>query len=804
MSFSDKVLHTLEYDKIRDVLVTYCAMLGAKRKAAGWMPLTDPFLIEKLQSETEDARRFIDTKGLPGFGSGPDVCDGCARAGKGAQLSTRELMDISSILEATRQVSEYGRENRTFASVLDVYFNALSPLDTLCLQIRRIILSEDRIADDASPELASIRNQKKKINGHIKDVLQHYVSGQYTKGYLQENIVTTRNGRFVIPVKVEHKNDLRGLIHDTSSSGATVFMEPMAVVEANNELSMLDAKERHEIDRILSELSESVARNEAVIVMNYRMLTELSFIFGRAAYAQSLSGIRPEINEDRTVNLVRARHPLIDKDHVVPIDIHIGERFKFDTLVITGPNTGGKTVSLKTLGLFALMAQAGLQLPAENGSSVTVFDEVLCDIGDEQSIEQSLSTFSSHMVRIIGILGQMNDRSLVILDELGAGTDPIEGAALARAILEQVRLSGALCAVTTHYAELKAWALNTPFVTNASCEFDVRTLQPTYRLVIGTPGKSNAFAISKKLGLSDEVIERARALVDPNSVRFEDVIGRLDDMRQELEMERTKAKELREALEKEEMRVRAEVESDRKKARQILEDAKTKASGMIQSAKASSEFIFREADKVRKEKEASAILERTAEAKKAIRDHLKNGPASFESYDELEQEDGGAYVLPRDLVKGDKVIIRSIGQQGVLLEEPDKDGNCRIQAGSLRTKVHIDDLRLVEDVPQKHMPKTQAPKRPAVKKDLSGELFHTELDLRGLTGYEAWLKVDKYLDTAMLHGMHEVRLVHGKGTGALRAYLQEQLRGDRRIESSRLGKLGEGDTGVTVVTLKNI
>ncbi|MBQ7728567.1 MAG: endonuclease MutS2 [Clostridia bacterium] len=802
MSINEKTLITLEFDKVRSQLVTYCSTEGAKRKAASCVPLTDSCLIEKLQNETADARRFIDVKGLPSFGSGPDVTDAAARAGKGATLSTRELLDVATVLQAVRLVSDYGRENRTFESSLDVYFNALFPQDGLARSITRAIQAEDRISDDASPELADIRRKKRSVNNRIKEVLQHYVSGQVASTYLQENIVTTRNGRFVIPVKVEHKNDLRGLIHDTSSSGATVFMEPMAVVEANNELSMLESKERHEIERILSELSDQVGKNEGSIVADYRMLTELSYIFGRAMFGQSMSGVRPKINEDRTVCFKRARHPLIEKGRVVPIDLYLGQAFDYDTLVITGPNTGGKTVSLKTLGLLSLMAQAGLQIPADEGSSVTVFENVLCDIGDEQSIEQSLSTFSSHMVRIISILESMDEHSLVILDELGAGTDPVEGAALARAILEHVRSRGALCAVTTHYAELKAYALNTDHVKNASCEFDVKTLQPTYRLIIGTPGKSNAFAISAKLGIPETVIDRAQQLVDPDAVHFEDVIGRLDDMRQELEAQKEQARLIREDLERQEKDARRRIEEDTRKARQVLTDAQNKASAMVQSAKASSEFIFKEADKVRREQEAKAIAEKTAEAKKAIRDHLKNGPGNYEQFDALELEDGGAYVLPRPLVKGDRVIIRSIGQSGVLKEDPDAKGYCKIQAGSLSTKVHLDDLRLVEDKPAESSAKSKSEKA-AVKKDLSSNMLHPELDLRGLTGYEAWLQVDKYLDTAILHGLHEVRLVHGKGTGALRSYLQTELRRDKRVESMRLGKLGEGDSGVTVITLKN-
>ena len=801
MLIQERVLDTLEYNKILDMLVQSCPTEGARAKARTLLPLSDLYLVEQLQQQTEDARRLMDVKGLPSFGAGRDVTDACERADKGAQLTPGELLDIASLLQAVHGLSEYGKLNRTFETVLDERFNMLIPMDSLATRITKAILSEDRIADDASPALAEIRRKKRSINLHIKEILQHYTSGSHASSYLQEAIVTTRNGRFVIPVKAEHKNDIRGLIHDTSSSGATVFMEPMAVVEANNELSEMDAKERHEIDKILMAFSQDVSNSGTAIVLDYRTLTDLSFIFGRAILGQQMNAVRPVFGKTRSVDLKQARHPLIDRDRVVPIDLRLGEDSAFDTLVITGPNTGGKTVSLKTLGLLCLMAQAGLQIPAKPESRLTLFDSVLVDIGDEQSIQQSLSTFSSHMVRIIDILNHTGDQSLVILDELGAGTDPVEGAALAQSILEHVRKKGALCAVTTHYAELKAYALNTPGVCNASCEFDVQTLKPTFRLIIGTPGKSNAFAISAKLGLDGSVIERAKELVDSDNIQFEDVIGRLDSVRQELEKQRDEAARIRAELEREEASARKKIEEDRKKAQEALTDARNKSAAMIQSAKASSEFIFKEADKVRKEKEAEAISKRTQEARKAIRERLRSGPGDYEAYDLLEQEDGGAYTLPRDLVKGDHVIIRSIGQQGVLLDGPDKDGNWKVQAGSLRTKVHTDDLRLAEDVPDDKKPQSKKEK-PLVKRSLSGEAMPFELDLRGLTGYEAWLKVDKYLDTAILHGLHEVRLVHGKGTGALRTYLQGELKKDRRVAEQRLGKLGEGDTGVTVVTLK--
>ncbi|MBQ9416328.1 MAG: endonuclease MutS2 [Clostridia bacterium] len=807
MIVSNSVLTTLEYDKIRDWLKSCCPLQGGRDLIERLTPTDDEYLVGKWQSETTDARRLYEVKGMPAFGNCQDISDACSRAAKGAVLTPQELIAAAEILYSARRVSDYVREGKTFPTVLDEAFGTLLCNDALARRITRALPAPDQVADEASPALADIRRKKRAVNDRIREVLQHYMTGNTASSYLQDHVITSRNGRYVIPVKVEHKNEVKGLIHDTSSSGATVFVEPMAVVEANNELSLLESKERHEIERILSELSVAVSEFEGGLMLDWRTLCQLSFVFAKARLSEDMRAVQPQLSQDGSLVLKGARHPLLPRDKVVPISLQIGPEAGFDTLVVTGPNTGGKTVSLKTVGLLALMAQSGLHIPAQEGSSVSIFSGVLADIGDEQSIEMSLSTFSSHMVRIVELLAQLDEKSLVLLDELGAGTDPVEGAALAVSLIEEIRRKHALCMATTHYAELKAYALNTEGVMNASCEFDVETLRPTYKLLIGTPGKSNAFAISEKLGVPHEVIERARRHISSESIAFEDVLGELNAMRMELENEKENARRIREQTEAERREAQKAIERDRSRAEKELADARAKSQAMLQSARASSEYIFHEADRVRQIQDAQKKAEATAKARQEVRNALRNHQDLLDTLPEV-YDDRGDYTLPRDPVKGDRVVIRSIGQQGVVLEDTDKAGNVRVQSGSLRTKVPKEDLRLLlpEDLEKLERGKEEkdAKKKgkPVLHRDGPDMEFKSELDLRGLTGYEAWQKVDKYLDTVYMHGLEEARLVHGKGTGALRAYLWEMLRTDRRVESMRLGKLGEGDSGVTVVTLK--
>ena len=790
MSINEKTLKTLEFDKIRQLLAEVCPTKGAAEMALSLTPEIIPDRVERRQKRTEDARRLCDAKGMPSFGSVSYVGDICARAEKGAILTPAELMDVAALLRASRSLLDYIRSNRLFPTVLDEVFERLMPQRQLEDRIGRSIISEEIISDEASPALADIRRKIRGANAKVKETLAKYIGGSYSK-YLQENIVTQRNGRYVIPVRAECRNDIKGLIHDTSSSGATIFVEPMAVVDANNELRMLEAKEQHEIERILSELSASVAAISTPLMLNYENITELSFVFGCAELARKMEGCKPLINEDRSCDLRRARHPLIDKAKVVPISFSLGK--DYDTLIITGPNTGGKTVSLKTIGLFAIMAQSGLQIPADEGTSLCVFEKILVDLGDEQSIEQSLSTFSSHMVNIVRIVQEKNDRSLVLFDELGAGTDPVEGAAIAVAVIEDMRRAGALTAATTHYTELKTYALDTDRVSNASCEFDVETLKPTYKLIVGTPGKSNAFAISEKLGLPTEIIRRARDGVDKDSKRFESILEELEASRFKADKALEEAERMKAEYEEYKKLSEAEIAKRLAESERELERARAKAQNMVESARASSEFIMDQLQKVQKLRESERLGQELERARREIRENLRTHGDAFDPVEVKRDEN---YVLPRKLRRGDEVLIVSLGKRAVLTEDPDRSGKVGVQAGIIKTKVALSDLQLIEE--PKAVDKVKSGGiRATVSRDFRGEV-----DLRGMTGDEAWSVVDKYFDEAIMSGFFTVRLVHGKGTGALKAALWKYLRTDKRIKSFRIGQFGEGDGGVTVVELK--
>ena len=794
MSFRDKTLSTLEFDKIRTRLTEIAATDGAKTAAAKLCPSDDAVEIRRRLTRTTDARRLAMIKGMPPFSGVTDVGDSLERAVKGASLSARELLDVASLLTCTRALIDYREGEMGLETVLDEVFERLIPNRTLEEKITRAIIAEDIIADEASPMLSDIRRKIRNVNSKIKDVLAKYTGGAYGK-YLQENIVTTRDGRYVVPVKVEYRGEVKGLVHDTSSSGATVFIEPMAVVDANNELRELQSKETHEIERILAEFSAAVADTADTIERNYYNITDLALVFACAALSIEMDASEPEITEDRKVSLRAARHPLLDKKKVVPITVSLGG--SYDTLVITGPNTGGKTVTLKTIGLLCLMAQAGLHIPAEPGSSVCVFDAVFSDIGDEQSIEQSLSTFSAHMVGIVSVIREMTPDSLVLFDELGAGTDPVEGAALAMSILEEVRRVGCLCAATTHYAELKAYALETEGVTNASCEFDVETLRPTYRLIIGTPGKSNAFAISEKLGLPEKIVARASQFVETGARDFEAVIAKLEETRLQLQNEREEAERLR--REYEEFKTKAEKKLRQKigTAEKDAEHMRAQAEQMLLSAKATSNFIYDQLEKLKKEKDAADLASKMAQTKKDIRARINDYESRvYDPQDDTEDED---YVLPRPLKKGDRVKHRNLGTIGVLVDDPDKKGNVSVRMGQVKTRANVKDLRLIADAEtaEARDRKNQKQYRAVVSRE-----FKPELDVRGQIGDDAWFMVDKYLDEANVAGIHSVTVIHGKGTGALRAAIWARLKNDKRVTSFRAGAYGEGDYGVTVIELK--
>lgn len=798
MADFQKALSVLEFDKIRCRLAECAQTEGAKQMAMALQPSTEIGRVRFLQSQTADARRLAEQKGAPSFSRIIDVRHSVDQAEKGATLSPHDLLAIANVLTTARRIRDYGEADRTFTTCIDVLFERLYVLRALEETIKRALPSEDTVADEASVALAEIRRKKRYANNRIKETLQQYTGGQRSR-YLQENIVTVRNGRYVIPVKAEYKNEIKGLIHDTSASGATVFVEPMAVVEANNELCELERKEQREIERILADLSAQCAAQGQEISLNYLNLTELAFVFAKAELAIRQKGCRPILNEEHSITLIRARHPLLDEKSVVPIDVSLGQ--DYDTLVVTGPNTGGKTVTLKTLGLFCAMAQSGLQIAAEEPSSVCVLDGILADIGDEQSIEQSLSTFSAHMKNIVRILEQMTDRTLILFDELGAGTDPVEGAALAVSILERVRACGALCAATTHYAELKMYALDTERVCNASCEFDLTSLRPTYRLIVGTPGKSNAFAISRRLGLPEEVVAKADSMVGKENKRFEAIIGKLEQDRMEMEAALKEAKALQAQMQKEKDALEESLQAQLKETQKELAQSRVRAQQMLASAKVASETIFAQLEALQKQRESERLAQELEQSRRLVRKTLRETDLDV---DVVLDKQAKEYVLPRPVKVGDTVILKNIQKEGKVIAVNGK--NITVQTGNLSTKTKEENLMLAEDVAKPKKQSTPKSKYRASQKERSGtHVSHSssyELDLRGEYGEDAWLITDRYLDSAVMSNLQTVRLIHGKGTGALKRALWSHLKDDARVKSYRIGAYGEGDLGVTVVELK--
>ena len=800
MLFTKKSLETLEYNKITEMLASLASTEGARARALSLLPSDDYDTVVARQEKCQAAKILIGAKGYPTFSAPESVISAAERAYKGAILSPVELLDIASLLYSSRMLVDYIETDKPYETALDEVFRRMLPNRTLEKKIKRSIISEELIADEASPALAEIRRKIRNLNNKIKDILQGYVGGARLK-YLQENIVTMRNGRYVVPVKAEYRSEMKGLVHDTSSSGATLFVEPMAVVEANNELRTLSAEEEHEIERILATLSAECADFSSALTLNYHNITELAFYFATATLSIQMRAEMPNVSNKRIIDLKKARHPLIAKDKVVPIDVELGRDFK--TLIITGPNTGGKTVTLKTLGLFTLMVQAGLQIPALESSTVGVFSEILVDIGDEQSIEASLSTFSSHMVNVADILERVGEGSLVLFDELGSGTDPIEGAALAISILENTQKSGALTAATTHYAELKAYALDTEGVKNASCEFDIETLRPTYRLIIGAPGKSNAFRISEKLGISESVIKRAEQLIERDNKRFENVIERLESDRIKMEQSRNEAERIRTEFERNKTEAEADLEKKIKRSEDEIQKTVLKARQILDSARASSEFIFKQLEDIRKAESKDNRDEMVKRAREEVRARLRESERLLTGIDVREIALDDDYKLPRHLKVGDKVYLTTVGKEGVVTALADKKGLVSVTSGILKTKVTEDKLRLLDGNVVYKKREEEKPKvsEGKVKKSIVST-FRPEVDVRGLIGEDAWFVVDKYLDDAVLAGIPTVRIIHGKGTGALRAALWKYFKTDRRIKSYRHGEYGEGDAGVTVVEFK--
>ncbi|MBQ7788152.1 MAG: endonuclease MutS2 [Clostridia bacterium] len=790
----EKSVRILEFEKIKNILSSLALTEGAKKRAITLMPSSNTETVKRRLELTANAKEMTGIKGAPSFNSIPEILDTIEKAEKNSILSPREVLDVAIVLSTTRALLEYIHSDAIKPCILSEIFNRLVPNKSLEERIYKSIIGEDLIADDASPMLADIRRKIRYQSNKIREVLQSYLIGEKSK-HLRDALVTMRNGRYVLPVKSEDKNEIKGLIHDTSGTGATLFIEPLAVVEANNELRTLMSQESAEIERILAEFSADIANFAMQLKNNYNNITEIAFCFACAELSYKMNAITPVITEKREIQYERARHPLLDKERVVPINISLG--YDYNMLVVTGPNTGGKTVTLKTIGLFSLMAQSGLDIPADT-AKLCIFDGIFPDIGDEQSIEQSLSTFSSHMVSIVNILNESTDKSLVLFDELGAGTDPIEGAALAQSILEVILTKKSLCAATTHYAELKAFALNTDRVSNASCEFDINTLKPTYRLIIGSPGKSNAFLISQKLGINNEIISRAKELISEDSRNFEGVIEKLERERIEFEKEKNKALELRKEFESFKISAEKELKEKLGNAEKESERMLQRAREMISGAKVSAEFVFDKLDKLQKEKDSLDFSKKYADAKKELRAKLLHDDDIYNPIEELDEN----YVLPRELVKGDRVILKNLGSEAILLENPDKNGNVLVKSGIAKTKTNIKNLMLVTENIANKLDSNKTNNTVTKKKTLITKEFSPSYDVRGRNIEEAWAEIDKYIDEAIIFGVKSVTIVHGKGTGALRKGLWDFFRRDDRIKKYRNGEYGEGDFGVTVLELK--
>lgn len=779
----------LELDKILHLLAEETSCDAAAELAQNLRPSTSLSQVKRLLTETDEAHTMMARFGAPSFGGLKDVSNSLRRAEAGGTLNMTELLRIATVLRTLRGIVDWRSKSEGVKSILDDRFDAIMPNKYLEDRINHAILSEEEMADNASPQLATIRRKIRSASSRAREQLEKMVRSPVTQKYLQDPIITMRDGRFVVPVKAECRGDVPGLVHDTSSSGATVFVEPMAVVEANNEVRVLLSQEQAEMERILAELSAEAGNFASGIIFGYKEAVELNLIFAKANLGYKMKATLPLVNDEGKIELKRARHPLIDKEKVVPTDIELG--LHFDTLVITGPNTGGKTVSLKTVGLLTLMAMCGLLLPVADNSQISIFNHVLADIGDEQSIEQSLSTFSAHMTNIIKIFEQADASSLILLDELGAGTDPIEGAALAMSILEALRRKGTRIAATTHYAELKAYALQTGGVENACCEFDVTTLRPTYRLLIGVPGRSNAFAISLRLGMDPEIVEHAKELVSSENTRFEDVVQSLETSRQRLEEERKEAQ--RQRLEAEEASRAAKERKDAidAQADREMEEARRRASELIARTRGQIDAMLNEMEELKKQKNKALTAEQKAKLKSGLR-ALEN------EADPVRKKDEEAYVLPRPLKKGDPVLIYDIDKKGTVLQPPDKDGKTAlVQAGIIQTRVPVSNLRLLNEKPVK---KPQGSVTRSVNR--ANVRAAMELDVRGQTSDEALMNVDQFIDSAVLAGINMLTIIHGKGTGALRAAVQQHLKRHPNVKSFRLGTFGEGEAGVTIVELK--
>ncbi len=800
---NEKALKVLEYHKIIQRLTDFAGSQPGKALCRSLVPSSDIGEIRRMQRETSDAAARLYRKGSVSFSGLSDIRGSLKRLEVGSSLNIEELLRVCTLLETTNRVKSWARSDNSQPvnneereeDSLEQMFSDLQPLTTLAAEIRRCIISEEEISDDASPGLRQVRRSMRVTNDRIRAQLTSLVNGA-TRTYLQDAVITQRNGRFCIPVKAEYRGQVPGMIHDQSSTGSTLFVEPMAVVKLNNDLRELEIKEEKEIEIVLANLSSLVAEQTEVLNSNVALLTELDFIFARALLSRSYNGTEPEFNTEGRIRIKKGRHPLLDPKKVVPVDIRVGDDFTL--LVISGPNTGGKTVSLKTIGLFTLLGQAGLHIPAFDHSELAVFHEVYADIGDEQSIEQSLSTFSSHMTNIVSFWEQADEHSLVLFDELGAGTDPTEGAALAIAILSNLHRRGIRTIATTHYSELKVFALSTPGVQNGCCEFNVETLRPTYRLLIGIPGKSNAFAISEKLGLPDYVIEEAKGQISQENENFEDVIADLETSRVTIEKEQEEINRYKQEIET--LKQRLERKEDRLESSReaILQKAREEAQAILREAKEYADDTIRKYNKLGKESDASKKMEQERAKLREKMSGLEKGmgiKASKKPKKEL---------TAKDLRIGDSVKVLSMNLKGTVSTLPDARGNLAVQMGILRSQVNIKDLEKLEDEPVSYKAKPSSGSRTGGSKVKMAKSYSisAEINLIGMTSDEAIVELDKYLDDAYLAHLSPVRIVHGKGSGVLRKAVHQYLRRQKHVASYRLGEYGEGDAGVTIVEFK--
>ncbi len=790
----NKYYRKLELDKILELLANETVSGFAHNKALKITPLRGYDEIKTELQKTDDAFTLSAKFGTPRFRKVPDISDALKRAAAGSMLSFRELLDTAIVLRETAMLCDWFSQCENSDCSLSEYFKGLTPIKPLEKRISDSIVSEEEMSDNASAELASIRKRITRQGLLIREQLDGMLKNKTQRGFLQDAVVTMRDGRYVVPVKSEHKNDVPGLVHDTSATGQTFFIEPMSVVEANNEIRVLKNREQAEIERITREMSAEIGENASAISENFRLSQVLELYFAKANLGAKMKAVTPTLSNEPKIILNRARHPLLDKDTAVPISVGIGE--KYGCLIITGPNTGGKTVAIKTVGLLALMTACGLMIPAADGSVIGVFDRIFVDIGDEQSIEESLSTFSSHMTNVVGIVNGATEKSLVLIDELGSGTDPVEGASLAVAILTELNNRGSKVLATTHYQEVKMFALETDGVENASCEFDVETLKPTYKLIIGVPGKSNAFAISQRLGMPKNIISRAESLVSTENKRFEEIIDKLEQTRKELEELKASAELSERNAKMTESELKQKLSELEKQKEKELENARQRALSIVEQTRAQSNMLLNELDELKKIKDKEALRKGISDAKSRTNSALNKMQDGANPGIERKIEN---YVPPRPFKQGDTVRLADTNREGTLLTAPNMNGVCTVQTGMVKVKTNASNLRLVEKKPEQAKPAGK------VKKVVTSNMTRRggmELDIRGMMGDEGVIEVERFIAGALMSGLSQIVIIHGKGTGALRAAVHTALRRNPAVKSFRLGEYGEGEAGVTIVELK--